>query len=247
MGSNAKGKTSFLGNVLTPSFYLVLLTALTTSYHYLSSHHAEVDSYLGGPRVRSFENFETFYKRVYRCERGWSWRTPWDEGPYRMWDRGICPRFTHCIQVCNVQTPEWLRHVSQIFPCAPFIFLSVAIFRFLTPASPAPSCLCFLLPASVHSPKYQAPYPCMYLKPLCPHSPPPWWPPLPPPLLYLREQHADDHNRYLHFFGTTLVLAYAASEPLLLVAATMAVVVGLNVYELTYMVRQKVELGKNLA
>lgn len=68
-----------------------------------------------------------------------------------------------------------------------------------------------------------------------------------PPLLYLREQHADDHNRYLHFFGTTLVLAYAASEPLLLVAATMAVVVGLNVYELTYMVRQKVELGKNLA
>ncbi|TFJ82926.1 hypothetical protein NSK_005751 [Nannochloropsis salina CCMP1776] len=117
MGSNAKRKTSssFLGNVLTPSFYLVLLTALTTSYHYLSSHHAEVDSYLGGPRVRSFENFETFYKRVYR------------------------------------------------------------------------------------------------------------------------EQHANDHNRYLHFFGTTLVLAYAASEPLLLVAATMAVVVGLNVYELTYM------------
>jgi hypothetical protein len=48
----------------------------------------------------------------------------------------------------------------------------------------------------------------------------------------------------LHFFGTTLVLAYAASEPLLLVAATMAVVVGLNVYELTYMVRQKMGFGK---
>lgn len=39
-------------------------------------------------------------------------------------------------------------------------------------------------------------------------------------------------------------MAYAASEPLLLVAATMAVVVGLNVYELTYMVRQKMGFGK---
>ncbi|GAB5037172.1 Hypothetical protein NocV09_06500040 [Nannochloropsis oceanica] len=50
-----------------------------------------------------------------------------------------------------------------------------------------------------------------------------------------RKEHSDDKNRYLHFIGTTIALASAAAEPTLFLAALAAVVVGLNVFELTYM------------
>jgi len=54
----------------------------------------------------------------------------------------------------------------------------------------------------------------------------------------VRKEHSDDKNRYLHFIGTTIALASAAAEPTLFLAALAAVVVGLNVFELTYMVRK---------
>ena len=63
-------------------------------------------------------------------------------------------------------------------------------------------------------------------------------PPLPSSLPRLRKEHSNDKNRYLHFAGTTIALASAAAEPSLFLAALVAVVVGLNVFELTYMVRE---------